>query len=135
MIRLRFAFLLALAGFLALIVKLFYLQVIQGERYRIEAEGQRSITFTIPAERGRIFASGGLLATNEEAYRVVADPRSIEDHEKTAEKIGAVFFEDPRFLSYNPVSSNSKDPQADYISKIVELLSLKERLGVDLARK
>jgi len=135
MFRLRFAFLLALTGFMALIGRLFYLQVIQGESYRIKAEAQRNITFTIPAERGRIFASGGLLVTSEEAYRVVADPRLIEDSKKTAEKIGEIFFEDPRFLSYNPVPSNSKDPRADYTAKIVEFLSLKERLGVDLARK
>jgi cell division protein FtsI/penicillin-binding protein 2 len=139
--RLRFAFLLALTGFLALVVKLFYLQVIQGERYRIEAEGQRSITFTIPAERGRIYASGGLLVTSEEAYRVTADPRLIEEPRRITEKIVGIFFEDPRFLSYNPLPSGSlaladaSNPKKIVVEKLVELLSLKERLGVDLARK
>ena len=125
----------------ALVGKLFYLQVIQGDRYRVEAERQRSITVTIPAERGRIFASGGLLATSEEAYRVVADPRLIEDPKKTAEKIVPILFEDSRFLSYNPLPSGLPAP-ADavnlkniFVEKLTELLSLKDRLGVDLARK
>jgi len=142
MFRLRLASLLALAGFLALIVKLFYLQIIQGERYQIEAENQRSITFTIPAERGRIYASGGLLVTSEEAYRVTADPRLIEEPRKIAEKIVGIFFEDPRFLSYNPPPSGlpgrlrrPSNPKKLFVEKLAGLLSLKERLGVDLARK
>ena len=135
MLRLRFASLLALIGFTALIGKLFYLQVVQGDSYRIEAENQRSQSYMIPAERGRIFASGGLLATNEEAYRVGANPRLIEDPQKTAEKIVAILFEDSRFLSYNPVSQDSKDPRADQVARVAGLLSLSERGGVDLARK
>jgi len=135
MLRLRIASFLALVGFLALIGQLFYLQVVQGDHYRIEAENQRSLAYTIPAERGRIFASGGLLANSEEAYRVTADPRLVPDPKKTAEKIVAVFWEDSRFLSYNPVSQDSKDPRADQTARITGLLSLKERMGVDLARK
>src|SRR3989344_2301390 len=135
MLRLRFASLLALIGFAALIGKLFYLQVVQGDNYRIEAENQRSQSYMIPAERGRIFASGGLLATNEEAYRVTANPKLIADPKKTAEKIVAILFEDSRFLSYNPVSQDSKDPRADQVARVAGLLSLSERGGVDLARK
>ncbi|HLD96111.1 MAG TPA: penicillin-binding protein 2 [Patescibacteria group bacterium] len=135
MLRLRFASLLALIGFAALIGRLFYLQVVQGDSYRIEAESQRSQSYTIPAERGRIFASGGLLATNEEAYRVTANPKLIADPKKTAEKIVAILFEDSRFLSYNPVSQDSKDPRADQVARVAGLLSLSERGGVDLARK
>lgn len=135
MLRLKLALLFSLICSLALVGKLFYLQVVQGDRYRSEAEGQRSLTVTIPAERGKIFASGGLLAANEEAYRVVADPRLIEDPKKTAEKIVSVLFEDYRFLSYNPVSKDSKDPRADHTARISGLLSLRDRLGVDLARK
>lgn len=134
-LRERLAFFFTLIGSFLLVGKLFQLQVVKGNDYRIQAENQRSIKFTIPAERGRIFASGGLLATSEEAYRVTADPQLVENPKKTAEKIVGIFFEDSRFLSYNPVSSDSKDPRADYIAKIAELLSLKERLGVDLARK
>ena len=141
MLRLRLALLISLIASSALVGKLFYLQVIQGDRYRVEAERQRSITVTIPAERGRIFASGGLLATSEEAYRVVADPRLIEDPKKTAEKIVPILFEDSRFLSYNPLPSGLPAP-ADavnlkniFVEKLTELLSLKDRLGVDLARK
>ena len=141
MLRPRLALLISLIASSALVGKLFYLQVIQGDRYRVEAERQRSITVTIPAERGRIFASGGLLATSEEAYRVVADPRLIEDPKKTAEKIVPILFEDSRFLSYNPLPSGSPAP-ADavdlkniFVEKLTELLSFKDRLGVDLARK
>src|SRR3990170_3454152 len=141
MLRSRLALFISLIASSALVGKLFYLQVIQGDRYRVEAERQRSITVTIPAERGRIFASGGLLATSEEAYRVVAAPRLIEDPKKTAEKIVPILFEDSRFLSYNPLPSGLPAP-ADavnlkniFVEKLTELLSLKDRLGVDLARK
>src|SRR3989304_1682897 len=110
MLRLRLTLRRSFIVSSALVGKLFYLQVIQGDRYRVEAERQRSITVTIPAERGRIFASGGLLATSEEAYRVVADPRLIEDPKKTAEKIVPILFEDSRFLSYNPLPSGLPAP-------------------------
>ncbi|MEX0587310.1 MAG: penicillin-binding protein 2 [Patescibacteria group bacterium] len=139
--RLRIALFLSLVFSTALVGKLFYLQVVKGSSYRAMAENQRSVTFEVPAERGKVFASGGLLVTNEEAYRVVADPRLIDNPKKTAEEITSILFEDSRFLSYNPLPSESpaaagaSNSEKLFVEKLTELLSLKDRLGVDLARK
>lgn len=139
--RLRLASFVILIGLAVLIARLFYLQVVQGDHYRILAEKQRGVEFEIPADRGQIFASGGLLVTNEEAYRITADPKLIEDSQGVAEKLVSIFWEDSRFLSYNPLpsgllaSADASNPKKLIVEKLIELLSRQEQLGVHLALK
>uniref|UniRef100_A0A831Z2K4 Penicillin-binding protein 2 n=1 Tax=candidate division WWE3 bacterium TaxID=2053526 RepID=A0A831Z2K4_UNCKA len=133
--RLKITTFFTLLGFALVILRLFQIQIISHEYYQMKAEAAHRRGEEIPAERGKIFASGGVLVTNEEAYRVSANPQKVEDPEGVAEKLVAVFMEDSRFLSYNPVPVEEDDPRAFHAARIAELLARKEQRGVDLARK
>lgn len=121
--------------FLLVVGKLFYIQVIQNEKFRIMAENQQQKTYEIPADRGKIFASGSALVTNEEAYLVYANPQLVNDPGGTAKKVVPIMLEDSRFSSYNQIPQETKDPRAYLISKIGELLSRTDRQWVAIARK
>jgi len=74
------------------IVRLFYLQVIQHDHYEAEALREHTTKFTLPAQRGEIFARDGAskitpLVLNEASYTVYADPRYVTDGAKTAEAL------------------------------------------------
>ncbi len=71
------------------IVRLFYLQVIHHDYYEAQALKEHITKFTIPAERGLIYAYDGQeklapLVLNESVYTVYADPRYVSDADKTA---------------------------------------------------
>ncbi|NIT04324.1 hypothetical protein GTO10_05395 [Candidatus Saccharibacteria bacterium] len=123
-------------------LRLFKIQVIDHEQYLILAEGQRVRSYEIPAERGRIFSSGGILATNEEAYRLFADLNAVEDPESLAQELVPILLEDHRFFTYNPMPSelvskvgDSSDPRETLTARLVELLTKEDRQWVSLARK
>ncbi len=66
--------------FFIIISRLFYWQIIAGDRLRTEAAAQYKLQLTIPAARGTIADTGGSpLAMNEEAYLVYAQPKEITD--------------------------------------------------------
>jgi stage V sporulation protein D (sporulation-specific penicillin-binding protein) len=65
------------------VVRLFYLQVIQGNHYATLARQQDQSRFDIPATRGEIYAMDGdtptQLVLNQSVYTVFADPFSVTD--------------------------------------------------------
>lgn len=139
--RLKFILFLVIIGFLAVVVKLFTIQVVNHGEYLALAEKQRTLAHEIQAQRGRIYASGGILVTNEDAFRLFADPTQVEDGKLVAEKVVPLLLADQRFFSYNPLSAEllaSKDasnPEKLLEERILELLANKERRWVSLARK
>jgi len=71
------------------VVRLFYVQILQHGYYEAEALKEHVTKFSIPAKRGLIYAKDGEknvvpLVLNEPAYTVYADPRYVEDVDKTA---------------------------------------------------
>lgn len=71
------------------VVRLFYLQILQHGHYEAEALKEHTTKFSIPAQRGLIYARDGQdalapLVLNEPAYTVYADPRYVNDINKTA---------------------------------------------------
>lgn len=66
-------------------IRLFYLQVIQHNYYDNEALKEHTSKFTLPAQRGEIYAKDGSdgnitpLVLNEASYTVYADPRYVTD--------------------------------------------------------
>ena len=133
--RLRFATFIFLILFVVVIGKLFYIQVLQNEKFRIMAENQQQRTYEILADRGKIFASGSALVTNEEAYLVSANPQLVNDPKETAERIVPILLEDSQFFSYNQVPQGTEDPKIYLISKIEEILARTDRQWVAVARK
>lgn len=135
MIRIKFAFLFFLLGFAGVAFRLFDTQVLDHDHFRRLAEAQQLRADEIPAERGKIYSSGGVLAANEEAYLVFANPQEVEDARAAAGKIAPILLEDPRFFSYNLVPGGTASPKEYLTARIEELLSKEDKRWVLLARK
>ncbi len=66
--------------FFAIIVRLFYWQIIQGDSLRAAANLQYNLQLTIPAMRGAILASDGSpFAMNQQGFLVYAQPKEVEN--------------------------------------------------------
>src|SRR5882762_6982709 len=77
------------------IARLFYLQVIRADYYQAEALKEHTTKFTLPAQRGLIYAYDGNtgfvpLVLNEPAYTIYADPRYITDVAKTSTTLRSI---------------------------------------------
>ncbi len=76
---------------LALIARLFFIQVTQGDLYKAWAQGLYSLDEKIPGQRGEIFFKNGEpLAINMEWPLVYASPREVENKIETAQKLSQV---------------------------------------------
>lgn len=72
-------------GLLAVIVRLFTLQVLNGAEYRDIAQRQYESRVPLQADRGAIYdRNGTLLATNVPALSFAVDPEAVEDPERLA---------------------------------------------------
>ena len=125
---------LAMCGIGAIfVVRLFYLQVIQHSYYESEALKEHTTKFTLPAQRGEIYARDGLtdkvtpLVLNEASYTVYADPRYVTDPDRTADVLRSVAggntvkdFEkglQSKDLQYTVLARQISQKQADLISR------------------
>ncbi len=73
------------AIFVLLTVKLFFIQIINGEEYQQKAMEQWTRDIPVPSKRGIIFDRNGKeLVTNAPAYQVYARPVEIKDKEEIA---------------------------------------------------
>ncbi len=71
-----------------LILGLFNIQVVQGEKYAVAADRQHWAGSTVLAKRGEIYSRDGyVLATNKISYELYAEPLKIVSPIETAEKI------------------------------------------------
>lgn len=91
---LRRVVIFALIGFLVffiLLIRLFYMQVIQGEKYQNLAEKNRiSVRFMTPA-RGRILSENGeILSYNQKEYRLILIPRNTKNIDKSLDAISKI---------------------------------------------
>lgn len=114
------------------VVRLFYLQVIRHSYYETEALKEHTSKFTLPAQRGQIYAQAGNnelapLAMNESSYTVYADPRYVSDVSKTADALRKIAggntvngFEDAlnnKNLQYTVLAKQISQKQADLLEK------------------
>lgn len=87
---------LLLGGFKAsllftLIGRLYYLQIVESERYKTLADSNRIKLFLIPPMRGRILdRKERILAENQNFYRILLDPERANNTLKTATKLAAI---------------------------------------------
>lgn len=90
-LRLNLIFLLTLIFALAIISRLYFLQVLKGDYYQALAQGQQKVIRTASGERGRIFfKSGQILATNEKGKFLYVSPREIKDKKGVAKRLSEV---------------------------------------------
>ncbi|WP_034327610.1 stage V sporulation protein D [Alkaliphilus transvaalensis] len=82
--RLLFIFVATTVVIFALIIRLGWIQIVNGERYKELANAQQTRDIPIPAKRGIIFDRNGKeLAISASTNTVWARPREVEDPEET----------------------------------------------------
>lgn len=102
--------------FLAIIVRLFYWQIIQGDTLRAQANQQYNLELSIPAARGTIAATDGSpLAMNQQGFLVWAQPKEVENAGVFAKAIAPILHQDE--------------------SSITDMLNIPGRVWVPLAHK
>ncbi|HUV15845.1 MAG TPA: penicillin-binding transpeptidase domain-containing protein, partial [Pelolinea sp.] len=76
--RIRILYILSAAIFGYFILRLFNLQILQGETYSTQAEDNRTNEISIPTERGIIYdRNGNVLARNIASYNVTITPANL----------------------------------------------------------
>src|SRR2546428_5714934 len=81
-VRLQVIYYLAIAIFVALIARLWYLQVMNSQGFAERAEANRIRIIPIPAPRGTIFdRKGNVLVTSRSSYNIVLSRKDVKDSE------------------------------------------------------
>ncbi len=92
--RRRFIYLILIVFGMIFISRLFFIQIVNGEHYRMLARSEQLRKFEIPANRGSIFMRDGdrivPLVLNQDYKIVFADPRFVDDVYRTAAVLGEV---------------------------------------------
>lgn len=102
--------------FFAIIVRLFYWQIIQGDTLRAQANQQYNLELSIPAMRGTIAATDGSpLAMNQQGSLVYAQPKEVENTGVFAKVVAPILHLEE--------------------STIIDLLNIPGRVWVPLAHK
>jgi cell division protein FtsI/penicillin-binding protein 2 len=118
--RLRVWYGLILVCFLAIGIKLFYMQIIRHDYYKAAAYEDQFKQYKIPAERGAIYAHDGSgkmpLVLNQDTFTLFADPKFIEDPNAAAGKVVAVI-------------GGSQDKYAKQMRLYTRYVVLKKRIG------
>ncbi len=92
--------LLMTAGFLAVLIRLVFLQVFQHEEWSRRAEREHEKQVSIEGERGSIYdRKGNILAVNVEVPSVYAVPGEIEDPRAVSKKLGPILEIEPALLA------------------------------------
>ena len=93
--RIKFEFLLFIIGFIIILIKLFYSQIIKGKEYATLAKEQLNTSRSINAQRGNIYDSTkqNILAESITVYTVTLNPVKIseENKEKVAKILTEIF--------------------------------------------
>lgn len=114
--RLWTIFTLIVVAFVAIAARLFYWQIIQGERLRVEAANQYALALELPPQRGSILAADGApLVLNKQAYLIWGAPQQIADIPVTSRAVAGALGMDEATIS--------------------AALSIPERVWVPLAHK
>lgn len=93
--RIRFVFLVILCIFIAIIIRVFYIQVFQYEKLSQLAESLWSRELPITADRGNILdRNGNVLATNITTTSLVIIPNQVTNPEDTAKKLSEILNSD-----------------------------------------
>ena len=96
-LRGKIIFYLAVAAFLLLLSRYFYLQVLRGNYYKQVAQNQYQQLVNYQGERGKIYTSdGSLLVGNHQIYQLYVEPKSLEQpFEQVYSLISPIVLADP----------------------------------------
>jgi len=104
-------FTLFAVGFSLIITRLFYWQIISGDRMREAASNQHFIELTLPASRGEILdRQGNPIVVNQPAYLVYGEPRVITDVKSFASLVAPLLT-----VSSDELASKLSDPSLVWV--------------------
>src|SRR5687768_414273 len=90
-LRLNVWYWVLLFVFAVFVIRLFYLQIIQHDRYSLAAHQGQYKEYLIPADRGVIEVHDGEnvvpIVLNEDVYTLFADPKYIKDPKSAADSV------------------------------------------------
>jgi penicillin-binding protein 2B len=134
--------------FVALIIRLYWIQVVHGEFWASEAEKRWSVSKTLDPHRGTIVdRNGNVLAENAPAYTLAANPQTIADlgiAELIASRLSEVLNkpeqeimnaltakrEDGTYLVYREIRNEGWKMDADLSEKVAETIeAIKSDVG------
>lgn len=136
--RLRVLSLVLLLLSLTVIAKLFYIQIIQNEKYLVEAESQHVAKYKIQADRGEILSSDGFpIVSNKKAYLVYISLKEFREKARdkldlvndSATKLSQLFWEYDKSIkisNFAPVAIATGSAQSDKDSQKKEALKKSE---------
>lgn len=138
--RIRVVFLIILFLFILIILKVFYIQVIDYKKLNNYAKDLWSRDLPIEANRGRILDRNGVvLADNLTTTSLVLIPNQIKNKKKTTEKLAAILnvsYEDMKEHVYKQTSIERVHPEGRRLSyEIAEKISALELPGVYLVKE
>ncbi|MBI4040021.1 penicillin-binding protein 2 [Candidatus Daviesbacteria bacterium] len=120
--RIQFLKVLFIFILLAIVIRLFYWQVIRSDDLSAMAEGQHLRSITIDAPRGSILASdGSLLASNKPAFLLYGLPKVIKDKEAVVNALVQIL----------PIGATNVDDQITKDEKLKLASDLKSALSQD----
>lgn len=95
--RVVFIFAALLTMYIIVAIRAYDLQILKGEQYKRRAESQQSAIITLTPRRGTIFdRNGNVMAISIAVKSIFAEPRHIEEPEKTAQLISRLLDMDAR---------------------------------------
>ena len=143
-IRINVVYLLIFVFAATIIVRLVYLQVLNGEMYLALAKGQQEIFQPISGPRGEIFLFDKdnlvLSAINQSSKYCYASPKLINDKKSVAEKLSSILEIPKEFLLEKMESNNSlflllkKDITEEQTRKLEELGLRNVHIGQNIIR-
>src|SRR3972149_7922083 len=106
--RIWFVFVLFVISFSLIAARLYYWQVIAGDRLQQEASAQHYLEFFLPAQRGGILSlDGSPLVMNQPAFLTYAEPRKITDKEAFTLEVAKILSLDQQVL-YDQLSDPAR---------------------------
>ena len=98
-------------AFLALLSRLWYLQLLQGDHFRSLSENNRIRLVDVPPSRGLIFdAQGRLLAENRPAFALALVPEDVNDWDELGERLNKLVGISPEELRRARETASGQPP-------------------------
>ncbi len=116
-------------GFVLVVIRLFYWQVISADRLQKAAANQHFIELTIPASRGEILdRNNNPVVVNQPAYLVYGEPRNIKNIREFSEKVAPILS-----IDVNKMIADLSDPARVWVpfSHKVELPHVTQLKALD----
>src|SRR4030042_96615 len=125
--RIKIIWVFFLLGFLVLVARLFYWQVIKAKDLATEAKRQYQVGYSITAPRGNILASdGSILAGRQEGWLIYASIPDIREKINTvSDKLAPFLLDDP----------SDKSTLLNESNRLKEILSNKEAVWIPIKHK